>query len=150
MHLKTPSRCQSLVWLALCLIFGSGCGGSNPSGRVPISGLVTLDDTPIDVGTIEFSPITGKLGSGGKITAGKYSLPLEKGLPPGEYIVRITSPIVPPAAASAASKVPGMEPEDVHLGKERVHARFNSKSELTVNVPADAAIFSKDFAVTSR
>lgn len=143
------SRRLLIFGLVIFLSCLNGCGNSNPFGRIPINGAVTLDGIPIESGTIEFSPIAGKIGSGGKITAGKYSLPLDKGLPPGDYIVRITSPIIP-SATSNAGKIPGMEPEDVHLGKERVHARFNSKSELKVTVPADTKSLLQDFKVTSN
>jgi hypothetical protein len=149
MNQKISLRIHSIALITFLLSFMNGCGSANPAGRIPVSGEVTLDGTSLDGGTIEFTPIAGKIGSGGKIAAGKYNLPLEKGLPPGDYIVRITSPTIPPAGPSIA-KAPGMEPEDIHLGKERVHARFNSKSELKMTVPADAQSFIKNFTVTSR
>lgn len=74
----------------------SGCGG-NPLGRMNVSGEVTLDSKPLPQGLIQFEPTErgeGKVGSGTSIKDGKYSIPSLKGLPPGEYRIRIHSSVV--------------------------------------------------------
>ena len=67
----------------------SGCGGS---GRVPVSGKVTLDGQPLEHGLINFRPDQGHTGpgSGSVVNDGRFEIPAAKGLQPGSYKVSIT------------------------------------------------------------
>lgn len=149
MRFGIQSRQLWLVCTVLGLLNLNGCGNSNPGGRIPVSGNVTLDGSPLTSGIIEFTPTTGKIGSGGKIAAGKYRITAERGLPPGEYLVRITS-LGEGRSTTDIPQAPGLDPNDIHADVERIHSRFNSKSELLINVPAGSSAFTKDFNVTSR
>jgi hypothetical protein len=79
--------------VALLWVFASlavpGCSGS--SGRLAVSGKVTLDGKPLDSGMISFRPAAGTSAnsSGGQITDGSYVLPAQKGLKPGKYLVTV-------------------------------------------------------------
>ena len=76
------------LWLGVVLVIVTavaGCG-RNPLGRLAISGKVTLNGRPLEQGTIAFEPTVRQTGvaSGSNIVDGSYSIPTEKGLPPGE------------------------------------------------------------------
>src|SRR5256885_12554328 len=65
--------------------FLAGCSG-NPLGRQAISGSVKVDGVPLEKGTISFQPLeNGQTSSGAVIAGGNYSIPRDKGLPPGSY-----------------------------------------------------------------
>ena len=68
----------------------TGCGGT---GRVPVSGKVTLDGQPLEHGLINFRPSQGNAGpgSGGVVNEGRFEIPADKGLRPGSYKVSITA-----------------------------------------------------------
>ena len=69
-----------------------GCGTSDPSGRRAISGAVTLDGAPLEQGSISLQPADGaKYSSGAVISKGRYTIPKDKGLPPGKYRVVISA-----------------------------------------------------------
>lgn len=129
-----------LAVIVVCTLYG--CGTGNPLGRQAISGNVTLDGAPLDRGTIQFSPrrSSGGVGSGAVIDGGTYTLPAEKGLPPGEYLVRLFSAEsveapVPAAPPTESDLPPGFRP--TKTGKERIPARYNVQSDLFVIVTTD-------------
>jgi len=71
-----------MLLVGLCVF--SGCAPDK--GEYKISGSVTLEGEPIEVGTIRFSGVDGATHvGGGKIKDGKY----EASVPPGEKIVKI-------------------------------------------------------------
>jgi hypothetical protein len=116
------------------MLFVAGCGKSDPSGRVAISGSVTFQGKPLDQGTIQFTSADagGKAAiSGGMIKDGKFSVPADKGLPPGKYRVQISSPDT--GSAGAAPAMPG---DPAPVAKERIPPEYSghdSKQEVTVN-----------------
>jgi hypothetical protein len=142
-----PTTRLVLCSLALLLGGSSGCSKSSTVQRAAIQGSVTLDGEPLKNGVIEFSPVTSKLGSGGKITNGRYQLPADKGLPEGEYLVRITSAGEAPPAQAVA---PGMEPAPAGIAKERIAARFNAETTLKLSVPADASSLEQNYETSSK
>ncbi|MDR1289707.1 MAG: carboxypeptidase-like regulatory domain-containing protein [Planctomycetaceae bacterium] len=93
-------KLYNIFFNAICLLIivtinlsVSGCSQSNPLGRLKIEGTVTLAGKPVN-GSIEFEPIGNqkeRVQSGGLIIDGKYRIPAEKGLVPGEYSVRIVA-----------------------------------------------------------
>lgn len=124
-----------------------GCGGApkDPLRRQPISGNVTLDGKPMDQGSISFQPLAdaGATASGAPITSGRYRIPAESGLTPGEYRVVILSPEPEtPRSADEMMNNPSTEPR-----KERVAAKFNQATELKVTIK-EGATNTADFAVT--
>lgn len=127
---------HSSIRFGMCLLIVTlmtGCGSSNPLNRQAVSGTVSLGGEPIASGSIEFQP-TGAGGtmSGAVITNGEYQIPLESGLPPGEYLVRISS------ADENAEPVeaPG---ESNKLAVEKIPAEFNSESNVNRTVEAGKA-----------
>lgn len=69
----------------LALLSGCNDGG----GMSAVSGTVSVDGAPVDVGTISLRPKEGDpgKGAGGAIENGIFQLTAEKELPPGTYDV---------------------------------------------------------------
>ena len=81
-------RVTAMLALAGAGVLFSGCGGD---GRQGVVGSVTVDAAPLESGTINFRPAPGNkaASSGAGITDGRFEVPAEKGLMPGEYQVTI-------------------------------------------------------------
>lgn len=120
------SCCNPSGALALC-----GCGGS---GQVELTGEVTLDDNPIEAGAILLTPTdaTGT-ATGGEIKGGKYALTGERAPRPGTYKVSISANKKSGQKVQKAMGKPGELDDEL---VEAVAARFNTKTELTVEVKA--------------
>jgi len=75
---------------AFSAVLSSGCGRGN--NRQSLEGVVTMDGKPLAEATISFQPAPGNTGgSSGAATdgEGRFSIPHDKGLVPGKYIVTI-------------------------------------------------------------
>lgn len=137
--MKHCHRLFSLAAVALSLL--AGCGSENKLQRQGVSGTVTLDNSPIARGTIRFEPIgENGVASGGTISQGKYEVAAERGLPPGEYIVRISAA----GETGPAEPLPG---DSSKLAEELVPAKYNSASELKVTIKAGEKS-PRDFSLT--
>jgi hypothetical protein len=81
-------RLTAMLVLASTSLLLSGCGGN---GRQKVVGTVTVDAAPLENGTINFRPAPGSKAnsSGAGIRDGRFEVPAEKGLMPGEYQVTI-------------------------------------------------------------
>ena len=85
------------------LLAVGGCGGAYDA---TVSGLVTLNSTPLPRGTVKFTPEqSGSSGYGLIDESGSYTIMTgrEEGLPTGQYIVTVVAnePSVPSANPSA-------------------------------------------------
>jgi hypothetical protein len=110
-----------------------GCQKS--SDRLPVTGTVTLDGTPLSEGSIRFSSTSGSLvASGAMIRDGQYEIAAEKGLPPGTYRLEITSPDnnAKPIVYRAGPGDPGTLTQP-----ERIPTEYNIESNKSVEVTAD-------------
>jgi len=113
----------SLSLLFLLMFVLSGCSKSDPLNRQSVSGKVILGGEALANGSIEFHP-TSESGtmSGAVITAGKYSIAAARGLPPGEYLIRIYS-----ADESAEPiEIPG---ESNLIAVEKIPEEYNVNSD---------------------
>jgi hypothetical protein len=92
------ARCPNFVAIGLALLVCvsiSGCGGTYDAS---VSGAVTLDGNAVPRGTVAYIPAGGGPAAYSPIQEnGSYSLRTgrESGLPPGEYLVTVTSNEVP-------------------------------------------------------
>jgi hypothetical protein len=135
LHMMTSRRVLRpiFVWGVLFAYFtAAGCGGSQ-SGLQPISGKVTFKGVALPDGTIQFckdgpQPV---VYGGALIRNGAYELPVAHGLPPGDYVVRISSPERTNPAANDGGTMSAVE------FRERIPAKYNEKSELKIEVRAD-------------
>lgn len=118
----------TLVCVSLLLV---GCQKTDPLNRQAVSGKITLDDQPLQAGTIEFSPVESGTMSGALIEDGVFSISAEKGLSPGAYIVRIS-------AANADDEPVDLPGESNKIAPELIPAKYNSESELTFTVQPDS------------
>ncbi len=124
--------------LLLCMVgvLPLGCGPDNPLGRLAISGTVQLRGEPLDQGSIEFAPTEGgpNVTSGGRIEDGEFSIPAHQGLPPGTYLVRISSAEV--TGEPIEPEFPGASPV---VALERIPAEYNAQSDKRVTISEDGA-----------
>lgn len=126
---RCPSRWAAVLLLA---VFVSGCGKAT-GGRLEISGTVRLQGAPLQSGTIEFVSADAKHLTGSTITDGKYSVPADKGLPPGKYTVRISATQEEGAVPAGP---PGPEAE-THKTKALIPPQYNVESTLSAEVTQD-------------
>jgi hypothetical protein len=122
----------------------AGCGGREYTGerRFPLSGRVTVDGQPMQMGVISFLPEdkTGHV-SGGPIQTGTYSVPEPKGATAGKYRVEIhwNKP--------TGKKIRNpMDKEE--LIDEMTDGQFHAYSELTADVSLKQTKF--DFDLKSK
>ena len=100
-----------LVFGVSCLatVLISGCGGDN-GGRVPVSGTVTLDGTPLASGSVAFADSKGVSAGIGIIKDGVFTVSAvadSPGIPPGQYGVAVESWKVEPGAVDANGEIGG-------------------------------------------
>jgi len=130
-------RYPILTILLFGLVF-SGCNKADPLNRQEVSGKVTLNGEPLAHGTIEFSPVEDGIMSGASIESGTFSIPKEKGLSPGAYIVRIS-------AANADEEPVALPGESNKIAPELIPAEYNADSKLSFTVEAGAPnVFEQD------
>ena len=110
-----------------------GCGPT--TDRLPISGQVRLDGAPIDRGTIRFSSPTdpNALAAGGMVRDGEFDIPRERGLPPGEYRLSISSP---DRDGPKVPFSPGPGKPTIMVTRDRIPVSYNVESERTVVLEA--------------
>jgi hypothetical protein len=135
-----------MLLVAMGLLASLGCRPR--SDRLPISGNVTLNGTPLDSGSVRFSSTGGEkiFATGAMIQNGGYHIPQEKGLPPGTYHLEINSPDAK-APLVAAPAAPG-EPT-IRTAPERIPSEYNVNSKKTIEVTADGKN-NFDFEIVSR
>src|SRR4051812_23677443 len=69
----------------------SGCGKA-VTERGPLYGKVTVDGAPVAKGQIRFFALSAEgIGTDAAIADGKYTVPADRGLAPGDYRVEIVS-----------------------------------------------------------
>jgi hypothetical protein len=95
-----------------------------------VSGAVTLDGSPLDDATISFAPVTKgqQQAAWTTITAGRYAIAPSEGLGIGASRVEIR------ALRTAGDKSAANDPTLPTFGKEIVPAKYNSNSQLVVEI----------------
>lgn len=85
-----------LSFSLLVLLAVGGCGGDGIQ-RAPITGLLTLEGTPLAGASVEFTPVGSTQGLGAigvSDSNGKFAVISSRrgdaGIPPGEYSVRVS------------------------------------------------------------
>lgn len=132
---KSMRTCTLLVAVLASLLFGFlGCGGGD--GKVPVSGVVTFDGSPMPDGYITFTPEGGGTPEAAPIAAGNYQVAVK----PGTHRVEVE------ASRFVGEKNPimGLQPREQY-----VPARYNSETSLRSEVtPTGENVFS--FDLTSK
>ena len=133
-------------WTCGCLLITAaliGCSRQEYSGekRYPLSGRVTYDGEPIDLGSISFLPIDGgqQRVSGGYIENGVYSVPEAQGANAGKYRIEIRW------QKATGKKI--RDPQSAEMIDQRFEGlppKFHKVSELTVDVSEKQTKFDFD------
>ena len=119
----------SLFAILLTVPFITGCG--KPAAST-VEGTVSLDGTPIENGSISFVPTSADGKKGGTlIKDGKYSVPADLELPPGNYKVEISS-----RQNIGKPFIDNDTGEKTYNTKEALPERFNINSTLTADLEA--------------
>ncbi|MBA4065906.1 MAG: hypothetical protein C0501_19740 [Isosphaera sp.] len=123
---------------ALCL---AGCGG----GPEPVSGVVTLDGTPVEGAAVTFAP---EAGDGGGV-GGSYG----RTGPDGRYTLKTVVGDRPGAARGkhrvTVSKTTADPANPDGRVREAIPARYTTPGALTVDVPAGGTT-AADLVLTTR
>jgi len=129
-----------LVPVAFALWVAALAGCSDGLGlRQEVSGKVTLKGEPIQEGVIAFEPLDNPgvteeaTGSGDVIRNGAYHLPVEHGLLPGRYRVRITS-------GDGATPANSDEPPGPSTGKSNIVSKDRVPPEYNVNTRQEVEV----------
>jgi hypothetical protein len=127
--------------LVVLLIYALAVPGCESSNDADVSGTVTVDGTPVEVGSITFLPADGKSPTaGGKIENGKYSVRV----PLGTMKVAIRYP-----KAAGTKKLYNTPDSPIGtIWKEVLPARFNEKTELALEVKSGRN--NKDWELTAK
>ncbi len=132
------NRIASLVVCACLLAVAPGCGAGNK--LTDVRGSVTIDNAPVESGTIHFqSKAAGKASSAGAaIKDGSFQLSSRLGLTPGEYEVSVqafrkTGRIV---NDPQRGKVPETMPINVADSPQSLDLTLANQSTLQLNFSA--------------
>jgi hypothetical protein len=132
------------LFLALFLSPVIGCSRSKDDlPREPVAGTVTLDNQPLAVGVIQFTPTDPAAAATAHVTEiadGKFSIPKEDGLVPGTYRISISHAEMEEVKTKSKTKKPaGSLSKATRLGKEMIPARYNIQSTLKEQIKPGGA-----------
>lgn len=108
------SSSRVIIAAMVCLLYLAGCSGSDATAiknLVPVSGSITLEDEPLESGTVFFVPEqAGGQPASGQISNGKFTMLTTvdaKGVVAGKYLVRIESRDTPEPSPKDLYPKPG-------------------------------------------
>jgi hypothetical protein len=143
MHRPFPLNRFGILVQAILFL---GCG-ADPLGRQPVSGMVTLDGSPVENGTVSFHPVDNTAtASAGAIEKGQFALDRERGLAAGKYRVTINAPKPGTGQAAQENALPG---DPLPVPEELIPAEWNTNSNEVVEVNGSAAN-EFNFAIKSK
>lgn len=121
-------------------------GGCRPAYDLgTVSGVVTLDGSPLPRATVTFAREQGRMSVGVTDDAGRYTLrytPEAAGAEPGRHTVSITTRV---DAVSAEGSLPAVEGR-----KELLPPRYHEKSELSAEVSRGANTINFDLSSAKK
>ena len=95
---RVRNSCRFVTGLSLLLFCVSGCGG-NAQKTGTVKGKVTVGDTPLATGYVNFEDPSRGIGASAPVTDGSYAF--ETPLNIGKYTVSVQPPSLVPSAAPA-------------------------------------------------
>lgn len=127
------------VGLFLALPLLAGCPGGSGLDLQPVTGTVTFDGEPVEDGRVQFREVEGDQRSfSGLIENGKYTMEAMT----GKMRVEVRASRIIPGKFDESN--PG---EKEPIGKMYIPEKYNSRSELTADVPSGGGVI--DFTLTS-
>lgn len=137
---------SGVPWAALvAVLLLAGCAGAIE--KVPVSGAITYDGEPVATGQIVFQSKAGGRTEVSIINEGKYSIPEQYGLTPGEYVVKITGDRPTGETAKTDSFVTADVSREIQ--EQFIPAKYNAASQLSVTIEPVAQA-THDFSLSSR
>lgn len=127
------------------LLLLNGCGPAT-TGPVPLSGTVVWNGQPLADAALQLIPLDApdRPIAGARIVDGRFTVEARGGVRPGRYRVEITAwRAVPPAGplSDADRLMPVLQ--------QVIPARWNSESELEIDVTGNRPRTEYDFQLTS-
>ena len=141
----TKCPCWSCALVIVVVALSMGCQGQVT--QVAVHGMVTFDNAPVEDGQVAFEPTAAGKMRYGIISGGKYSIPYESGLVPGEYRVRITAARPTNQKAETDSFVTAED--SLVINEQFIPTKYNVASELVVKIEPVAEV-THDFSLTSQ
>ena len=157
--MQTLRTCLSIAGMALTLLIASGCGSAGADYSLvelhKVGGKVTLDGQPLVGAVVMFETPDRQFSYGLTDSGGRYTLQIDSekaGVTPGQKTVRISTTKSIPGLNSPEGKEGGEAPSEggavpAEKPVERVPAKYNVDSTLSVNVTASAEF---NFDLTSN
>jgi hypothetical protein len=143
MHRRIVTIGLVLACAAVTCAAAAGCGRKGYTGdqRFPLSGKVTVNGQPMELGVIAFIPQGDKARvSGGPIRGGAYSIPEEMGANAGTYSVTIHW------NKMTGKKIPNPldRTQMIDELEEGLPPKYHKNSVLTAQVSAEKTTFDFD------
>ncbi|HWL09285.1 MAG TPA: hypothetical protein VNQ76_12835 [Planctomicrobium sp.] len=145
---KTACVTTLIPMILVSVTSNLGCQQSTVGGRpaVEVSGTVTFDGDPIEIGTLFMeSDDAEQRGFSAPIKNGTYSIQVE----PGPKKVQITASRPIPGRVQIVSGPDGMAPQELPVYEMYIPEKYNSKTELRFQVENQKKQNS-DFAISSK
>jgi len=141
-RVKAMAKSWILVFGLLCVLASACTGRAYPGARrFPLSGKVTVDGQPMQMGVISFIPQdkSGRV-SGAPVQDGTYSVPEEKGPTAGAYEVRLSWNKL------TGRKIPNPSDKGYMIDEmvEGLPAKYRENSELVAEVSPKQTKFDFD------
>lgn len=140
--MKSKRICSALLVLSLFCLCQMGCGSRGDQPELgTVHGTVTLDGQPLVGVSVVFQPDNGRPSRGTTDAEGKYELIYirqTKGAKVGPHRVEIAPSEDGGVEETEGDSEEGSAAGSKPAGKPKVPARYNSKSELNVEVKSGA------------
>ncbi len=121
-----------VIWAGVCLLVVAGCSGGADQ-QLKVTGQVNWGGKPLSHGNITFKPVTTGSATGGVIENGVFTIPANRGVIPGTYMVTIEA-YLPTGRQLPNSNKPGEMADEL---KQMIQAKYNQKTELRAEVRSD-------------
>lgn len=135
-NMRTIENRKFFTLFVLCMSVSILPGCDKKVEKAAVSGTVSLDGEPVKDGQVSFEPVQGASGKMkfGIVVDGKYSIPEEYGLVPGEYLVRITGNRATGKKAEPDAFLDGSQGVSMEIMEQYIPPQFNTGSELKVQI----------------
>ncbi|QDT53470.1 hypothetical protein Pan44_14870 [Caulifigura coniformis] len=149
----TFKPCGSLAAAMTFLVLNlAGCGGPGDAPDLgQVTGTITMDGTPLSGVAVMFSPLDGRPAMGKTDAEGKYELNYirsTKGTKLGKNKVQIGNTEEEDDPSAETGDDAGPAKKAAKSSKAVIPARYNTRSELEVDVKAGENVF--DFQLESK